>query len=192
MSNEELAVAIQNGDTEKILVLWEQVERLVRKIALRKIPVLEKRGLTLDDLMQSGFLAVIEAVRYFKSDAEFKFTTYLDLTLKNEFDRIGGLKTKTTREDPFWKATRLEIPVLDEEDITLGDTLEDTSAAKEFCGVEEKNRFDAIVGILPPKQRDVMIKRYLWELPLSSEERKLETKALRTLRHPSNRSKVTE
>ena len=91
MTNEELAVMIQNGHTELYTDLWEQVYRLVCRKAERYSHLLQENGWRTDpedftaDLIQSGYFALIDAVKYFDSKKGIKFNTYLGNTLKKAF-----------------------------------------------------------------------------------------------------------
>ncbi|MEI3111115.1 MAG: sigma factor [Oscillospiraceae bacterium] len=64
MTNEELAVMIQGGRADLAPTLWKQVERFVAKQAHRWF-LNNRRRVEFDDLDQSGFLAMMEAVRTF-------------------------------------------------------------------------------------------------------------------------------
>ena len=70
MSNEELVALIQAGERDKLLELWTQVDRFVLWRAGKWLasPSLKgKGGVELDDLYQSGYLALLEAVDSFDS-----------------------------------------------------------------------------------------------------------------------------
>ena len=62
MSNEELAIAIQQGDQGRTLELWEQVNGLVKRKAMQIMTALKlsgnPRGVEFDDLYQTGYLAL--------------------------------------------------------------------------------------------------------------------------------------
>lgn len=71
MSNEELTVLAQQGDREAIVDLWEQVKRLLYQLSRRfyrryGIECCAQRGVTMADLEQECFLALLDAVRGFK------------------------------------------------------------------------------------------------------------------------------
>ena len=94
MTNEELVVLIQQGDDGLLPQLWEQVRKFVVMIARRYFNKLEyKNGCELDDLIQSGYIALVAAIQYFKPEKEFKFLTYLNLTLINAFRETLGIRT---------------------------------------------------------------------------------------------------
>ena len=69
MSNEELALAIQQGEEGRTLELWEQVNGLVKRKAMQIMTALQlsgnPRGVEFDDLYQNGYLAMVEALETF-------------------------------------------------------------------------------------------------------------------------------
>lgn len=74
MTNEELAALIQAGERERIPELWAQVEKYVWKQANRRALSLEGYGgVTEEDLYQSGFLALLDAVESYDHAAGMSF-----------------------------------------------------------------------------------------------------------------------
>ena len=71
MSNEELAVLSQQGNREAIAGLWEQAKRLLYQLARRfygryGADCCAQRGVTMADLEQECFLALLDAIKGFK------------------------------------------------------------------------------------------------------------------------------
>lgn len=130
LTNEELAIEIQNGKTEYLPVLWEQVERFIRKMAAQRLQALqnnpntEESNVEFDELYDSGYFAVINAVKYFKPETGYTFLTFLSYPLKNAFNEIVG-RAKIKRCDPLRTAISLETPIGEDENLTLGETLAD-------------------------------------------------------------------
>ena len=119
MTNEELAVAIQQGQTELMGQLWEQVERFVYKKANEAMgdlgakpvrrpksePELEPeykvgpkswskwskswRGIETEDLVQCGYIALNTAVKYYDTE-KGAFITLFSRCLDTAFTRSGG------------------------------------------------------------------------------------------------------
>lgn len=119
MTNEELAVAIQQGQTELMGQLWEQVERFVYKKANEAMgdlgakpvprpksePELEPeykvgpkswskwskswRGIETEDLVQCGYIALNTAVKYYDPE-KGAFITLFSRCLDTAFTRSGG------------------------------------------------------------------------------------------------------
>lgn len=68
-SNEELAVLIQGGDRDKLLELWDGVRAFAAKTARRWVAAAgDRSGVTLDDLMQESFLALLDALEGWRAD----------------------------------------------------------------------------------------------------------------------------
>ena len=109
MTNEELVMEIQQGHREKLLDLWEQVERYVRVAAQPVIRALEGNPVCdIDDLMQAGYLVLEDAAMSFDSSGDYKFTTHLRFKLKNAFAEATGFRTKAQKEDPLRNAISLD------------------------------------------------------------------------------------
>lgn len=87
MSNEEMVLAIQAGDNSLILPLWEQCKGLICKEAHRWARAFESRPeIDVDDLIQSGYFALMNAAHSFKPDPERgTFVSLLYWTLKGAF-----------------------------------------------------------------------------------------------------------
>ncbi len=97
ISNEELATRIQNGETELIPQLWEQVEKYVRMRAgqlARKVssPVFDS-----DDLTQEAYFALLKAIEGWRSDGGLKFISYFTYCLQTAFAECGGWRTEKGR-----------------------------------------------------------------------------------------------
>ena len=103
MTNEELAVLIKKGEKQYLPALYMQVERLlwhsVRRYAARCEDRMRARGVTVEDLIQDTFFALVDAVNAFDPDKGFKFTTYLHFPVKNRLRFALGFTTH--RRDPL-------------------------------------------------------------------------------------------
>jgi len=85
LSNEEIVLRIQTGETELMEKLWEGVEKLIRKQANRVSHALGCRfGVEADDLYQTGYFAVVAAVDTYTADAG-PFANWLMFYLKTAF-----------------------------------------------------------------------------------------------------------
>lgn len=169
MTNEELVRQIQNGDKALIPQLWEQVEKFVSQRAGMRSRKLEGfGGATEEDMYQSGFLALIDAIDSFDPEAGKSFVGWLDLHLKTAFAEAGGYRSKRQARDPLHAAGSLYAPLGgDMEDITLADTIQDPQAAQEMEAVEERIWNEQLrktlteeLGRLPKAERDVVEGKY--------------------------------
>ena len=99
-TNEELAVMIQGGRADLVPTLWEQVERFVAKQAHRWF-LNNRRRVEFDDLYQSGFLAMMEAVRTFDPDGGSSFLSWMGNNhLKTALYRRPGCQDRKTASRP--------------------------------------------------------------------------------------------
>lgn len=201
MSNEEIVIRIQAGETDLMEQLWAGVERLVRWKVRRISKVIDGRyGVESDDLYQSGYLAMMSAVETYKPE-NGSFSTWLMFYLKSAFAETTGIRTTKGRMEPINNAVSLDKPLGDEEDgASFGDLVPDPKAAATMDAVEEtlwrEQLHEALEGVLaelPEDQSAVLRQRYYDQqtfvgaaqsLGTTPEEvRKLEGKGLKALRH---------
>ncbi len=191
MSNEELAVLIQDGDNARILELWQQCNAFVWKQARREMFRLDgRRGVDVNDLVQSGFLAMLDAAKSFDANAGFAFMTWLGFKIKTAFQEATGCRTKRQMMEPIDNAISLETPLTDEENgDVLGDLIIDTAAELAFDEIAENDRLrrlhDALeeaLSTVPPEQADALRMKYF--AGCSADARACQ-KGLRALRHPN-------
>lgn len=125
MTNEELATRIKNGETDLIPELWNQVSRFVEMCAYKIARKVSSAVFDAEDLIQSGYFALIDAIKYFEPNGECKFITYLSYTLKTAFAECGGWKS--SKEQYKWQYEReypprsLDAPLSDDDTTTLED-----------------------------------------------------------------------
>lgn len=206
MTNEELAILIQQGGQEHIPQLYRQIKRFLiskangfyRKHFERCI----RCGVEVDDLIQEGYFAMLDAVKGFKPEMGYKFMTFLDYPILNRFNALTGLRTAGGRNEPLNNCSSLDEPVSEEmEAITLGDTLKDENSILPFDEFEEKEGRKGLhialengMQELTEEQRATIQCRYFKKKTLEktghvldcSRERvrQHEQKALRTFRKP--------
>jgi len=190
MSNEEFVALIQAGDRDKLLDLWQQIRRLVLKHA-HKWAVYRSGGAELEDLEQSGFVALMRAVDTFDTSAGFRFSTWYHRYMLAEFSIVTGRRTARQQRDPLHTAVSLDAQVGEDEDgSTLGELQPDPGAERAFEDVEHQMdniRLYAVlmdaVYALAPCQRGAVMSRYFGGEPVENERKNLQL-ALRSLRHP--------
>lgn len=141
MSNEELVAQIQAGAVEDMATLWEQVVQLVKWKAKRIMTALELRGspcgVDFEDLVQSGYPALVAAVEHYSPD-KGAFSTWFMYHLQKEFAEITGFRTNRSRNDPLNTAYSLDTP-LDAEDAessSFGELIQDKQATANMEAVE--------------------------------------------------------
>ena len=133
MTNEEIAVRIQQGETGLYSLLWERVEKLVTLLAgryyARSQVICARSGLELEDLIQAGYFAMLDTVKSFDHKTGYKLTTYLNRHLLNQWAQMLGVKHGREKFDPLNRCISLESPIAGEnEDIALGDVIPDKAA----------------------------------------------------------------
>lgn len=133
----------------------------------------------------------------------YKFTTYLNYTLKNAFQRVMGLRTTKQRSEPLNNCFSLNSNISqDDEETEEIDFIVDENALKEFERIEVSETQQIVweaISHLDERSRQVIIMKYFKDMTLRNISdvlsvtietiRQIELKALRTLRKmPSLRS----
>ena len=168
MSNEELARAIQEGHGECYGELWEQCRGLIARAALRYFTAYrtacDRAGVVVDDLIQCGFLALVDAVRYYNPETGYQFSTFLTLPLKNAFNSCTGIKT--THRDGMLFCSSLDEPLgADADGETIGDLVPDPQdgmeAAEERLNREQQRAaLEKALDLIPQEFAAVIRARY--------------------------------
>ena len=174
MTNEELAGRIRSGRTEHYADLWDQVERFVNVKAndyLHGQSVF--RGVTHEDLMQAGFLAMVAAVNGYDPDSGAGFTTYLSFHLISQFNAAAGMRTARTQNDPIDSSISLDQPAFDEGEDTLGDCCADP--VDHFADADEKiqneqlhEALEKALGELPEGEADILRMKFYQQMTVTA------------------------
>ena len=136
-STNETAVAVQSGQAD-ILELWFAVRRFAIKQGLRWLRASGgEGGVTIDDLEQSAFLALLDALEDWNA-SEGSFISWYALRLKTAFESAMGLRTQRDRKDPIRSALSLDEPLTDREGdpFTIADIVPDPAAEAAFADIE--------------------------------------------------------
>lgn len=207
MSNEELALRIQQGERDKLGELWGQVEKFVSMRAGKMARHLDGfGGVTEEDLYQAGFLALAEAVETY-DPGQAGFLTWLGYHLKRAFAQAAGYRS--VKRDALDFAANLDAPIPGTDDFTLSETIEAPEAAQALEDVERELWLADLRGILsramealPPRQREALKAHYyqgrtLQEIAaaqgISAERvRQNENKAFRTLRRNRHKNHLAD
>ena len=124
MTNEELVTAIRGGNNDLILDLWNQTQRFIgQRASIFYSKLGTTRGITEEDLKQSGFIALMNAVNGYDPGQGCLFLTYLGYHLQNQFAAAAGMRTDRQANDPVNTPISLNAPLRDDEATTLLDTL---------------------------------------------------------------------
>lgn len=156
MTNEELAALIQAGEQDRMEELWRNVERFVWRQAGRS-----------EDLYQSGYLALVDAVNTYDAGRGMSFIGWLAVALKNAFNTAAGRRSERQRRDPIHQAVSADAPAY-QDGPTVAELVPDESAALAFTGVEYLDFLDycrrvivAALDALPPVQGALLRLHYL-------------------------------
>lgn len=211
MTNEELALKIQNGERNLIPTLWEQVERFIylksENWYWQHEETCIRCGVALDDLKQVSYFAFLDAIRYYTSADGYKFLTYLVFPLRNRFNEACGIHTKAQAQRPLNRCKSLNAAVPGfEEGITYEDTIVDELAVRTSKGGgwhiqrTAAERLDECLATLPEVQSAVIRYRYFEGLTVEKAGEKVgltyvqcrnrETEGLRKLRRGKNRERL--
>lgn len=206
MTNEELAVKAKAGDGEALLDLWKQNAGLIYLKARTKFNSLQLFGrcdVDLDDLTQSAFLGLVEAVERYEPGEEYTFASYLNTTLKTAFSEATGGRTVKQSRDPLNVAQSLDAPLGDDPDAEtleaiVPDPKDPYSEAEERIWQEQlQEAMKKTLRRLQPEHRLILHLRFYDCLNreaiaarmgmTESAVRTLEDHAMRELRKPKNR-----
>ncbi len=115
MTNEELAMRIQAGDSACVERLWNNIHKLMHRIAGSIYKQRRERcaaaGVTQDDILQECFFVMLRAVDAYKPDAGYAFNSYIKYHLKNVINGLLGFRTAGQRYAPLNTCTSLEVDI---------------------------------------------------------------------------------
>lgn len=163
MTNEELWAA------GKLPELWEAVERLLYQMARRFYlrrgkEACARHGVTLEDLQQECYFAFLDAVRAYKPEKGYKFTSYLSRHAENRFRACMGIFTKL---DALNYADSMNAPAAEDSETESGELIPDPEAEAKLEAVDEKaeheyfrEHLEAALSGLTPIQAAVIRGKY--------------------------------
>ncbi len=158
MTNEQLAVMIQNNsDKELTYTLWKRIRALIYSKAAYYYKAHTDRfkaaGTDPDDLIQEFFIAFLKAVKDFDPQKEHKFTTYLELPVRQTVHRILYGK-----KDPLDSAASIDAPAGSIEEIPLSERLPDENEDTQAMVLDKFQRSGLLKNIkkLSEKQKNTL------------------------------------
>ena len=139
---EALALLAQQGDRESAGLLWEKVYKLyymkAAKIYQKRRDQFIRCGVELEDIQQECFLAFQDSLRAFDPARGYKFTAWISYPLQGRINALTHCQGNM-KPEPLDSADSLEKPIPGtEEDITIGDTLEDPEAGEMLRNAEDR------------------------------------------------------
>lgn len=167
-TNEQLAIAGQDGDQQAIAQLWKQNKGFMCAWCYRFYECNRDRcaayGVELSDLQQETFFAIIEAIKAYKPEQGHSFLAWLKFPLKN---RCNALLGKRGAPRLLNECASLDEPIGEDEDTSRLDMIADPNAGEEFESVEDQayirqlhEALAAAMDTLQEKHRDVLKWRY--------------------------------
>ena len=127
--NDVSLLAIQAKDNPALMCpLWDAVRRLVVLWANKYIAEGGNAGTRLyeaDDLIQAGYLALVDAVDTYDAD-KGELTTLLRYHVLNRFSEVSGRRGRKLRPEVY--AASLDAPLSTDSDTTRADMIADTAA----------------------------------------------------------------
>ena len=166
MTNEQLAVLIQQDNNELLPLLWENTSRLIYKKCGQYWRAysdkFKRHGYDLSDLKQEGFIILLQALKYYNSDKSYKFSTYLNYAAKNVLSRIINNNDALSQVNTL----SLEQPIDEDKegDLFLSDIISDSGIEGEFDEVERRILYlplHQIIDSLPEAERKAITAYYL-------------------------------
>ena len=114
MTNEELATEIKQGSIDLLPELWEQIKLFIYKYCNRYFTLYggscTKAGADVDDLIQEGYFALLDAVQAYKPESGYKFITFMSYPLKNHLNTIIGIRTASGKNSALNNSMSLDKP----------------------------------------------------------------------------------
>ncbi|AEV67398.1 sigma factor [Acetivibrio clariflavus] len=207
--NEVLVILIQEGRKDLISILWEQNKKLIAWLAgkfyVKHMDRCAAAGVEEEDLIQEGFFALLDAIKYYKAESGYKFTTYIEYPLLSKMNQLIGYRGKS---DQLNDTISLEESVSTEfEDICLSDVISDPNAEFEDKIIHDdtlsklRETLIEIIETLPEKQKnillaelndtskDIIVKMYQMT---DDEYNRLRGQALQNCRKPHNIQRLIE
>ncbi|GEM_PF-1030530 len=171
MSNEELCLLIQAGQSNLTGALWDQVKRLVTKLVVRYLPRDGSSRIEMDDLIQAGFLGMLAAAEAYNPGSGFQFTTFLNYHIQTACRDLLGIRSAKQARDPIHGALSLSQPVSadGQADLTPGDTVQDSSLKYQYDDIidqvvrsEDCQKIFAEVDKLDPVEQAVFKDKFFY------------------------------
>lgn len=170
MSNEELVIKIQQGDTGAKNELWENVRKLVKIFCRPYQAYAAEKYLEMDDLMHAAWFGVERAIMAYNPEKGYKFNTYLKHYVMNAAQELLGLRGKKQLD-----TVSLDEPMDEDGDISRLDTIEDEAATAALESVEDEQAAAWIwerVKRLPEREQDTILAYYRDNISLSEQGRR--------------------
>ncbi len=170
MTNEEIVTEIKKGNKNYLSDLWSAVEKFIigqaHKFHIKYNLRCAQLGVEVDDLVQVGYFAILDAIEAYTG--EFKFITYLNYHLRNQFFILAKMKSTGWQKNTVHQACSLNNYVGEDDNLSYIDLISDTKAEKAFDDIVEddynnqlKIAFSSAFCALTSHQREVIKRIYI-------------------------------
>lgn len=174
LTNEELAIRIQQGETALIPQLWEQVVKFIAMKAREYISHKEQQGLPCNgeetDLTNQAYFGFLNAIKYFNAEAG-NFLTILNLSIKTSFAEAARYRSAAQRLDGIRESVSGDAPI-GETEFSIFDSIPDCSESTEDLAIaglytqQLRNTLDRAMHELPQQQEIILRARYYEDCPV--------------------------
>lgn len=169
MSNEEIVLMIRAGDREQLPDLWERVKRFCFMTIYRYRDLCKDNiAVSMEDLQQECYVAMVDAVEHFKPEAG-GFLTILDFYVRGRCRAALGLQGRAHKE--HYCKDSIDEPGKGEDTRPLKDLLEDTT----LPGMTDELELDELqkdvrkaVSKLPDSDEEIIRRHYLEGEPIKT------------------------
>lgn len=162
---EELAARIKAGEKSLLPMLWGECRGTVIIMAAKYRSIIEQNAFVdMEDFIQCGYFAMLEAVEAYNPEKGYKFTSYMTFKYKKQiYKMFGNVREGDKRIFPA-AASSLNITLEnDGHETELLEMLEDKSAGSIESDYEKKELQQIVrkaVGKLPERERYVIQEIY--------------------------------
>lgn len=161
----ELAARIKAGEKSLLPMLWGECRGTVIIMAAKYRSIIEQNAFVdMEDFIQCGYFAMLEAVEAYNPEKGYKFTSYMTFKYKKQiYKMFGNVREGDKRIFPA-AASSLNITLEnDGHETELLEMLEDKSAGSIESDYEKKELQQIVrkaVGKLPERERYVIQEIY--------------------------------
>lgn len=135
MDIEQLAMEARSGRSGALYELWDGIRNFAAKVAIGWYRAFDGRhGVEVDDLINTGYIALVEAVEGYDAEKGLFLNWYL-FYLKKHFLICYGLKT--VKRDALNYSGSIDVPIT-EDGGTLRDIIGDPASSDPFDEVEDE------------------------------------------------------
>lgn len=160
MTNEELAIRAKAREDLAVLELWEAVRRFIEMKAARYLREADYNTFAeYDDLVQDGFIAMLDAVEIYDPERGAGFLKVLVYTLQKRFAEEGG--HRTSKREPLQLAGSLDAPLYqgEEDGDSIVDALPDPCGEYAFALVEYRDYLRYVRRLLHAAMESLTMKQ---------------------------------